>query len=82
MLAIPGKKLSEIIRELPSGPVSMQSPDTGRIKILSGNTQFELAGMDAADYPAFSGTEEVETGSIQAEKLLYMIDKTLFASSK
>ena len=81
MLAIPGKKLSEIIRELPSGLVSMQSLDSGRIKILSGNSQFELAGMDASDYPAFSGMEGVETGSIQAEKLLYMIDKTLFASS-
>jgi DNA polymerase III subunit beta len=81
MLAIPGRKLSEIIRELPPGLISMQSSDIGRIKILSGNSQFELAGMDASDYPAFSDVEGVETGSIQAERLLYMIDKTLFASS-
>ncbi len=81
MLAIPGKKVSEIVRELPSGPVSMESSATGRIKIVAGKSEFELAGMDASDYPAFSGAEGVETAGIQAEKLLYMIDKTLFASS-
>jgi len=81
MLAIPGKKVFEIIRELPSGPVSMQSSANGRIKIIAGKSEFELAGMDAADYPAFAGLEGIETAGIQAEKLLYMIDKTLFASS-
>ncbi|HTY23299.1 MAG TPA: DNA polymerase III subunit beta [Desulfomonilaceae bacterium] len=80
-LTIPGKKIHEIVRELPAGLVSMQSSDTGRMKIVSGNSVFELACMDASDYPAFSDLTGLETASIQAEKLLYMVDKTLFASS-
>ncbi len=42
---------------------------------------FELAGMDALDYPAWPSFEDVETASVQAEKLLHMIDKTMFAAS-
>jgi DNA polymerase III subunit beta len=80
-LTVPSKKIYEIIRELRSGPVTVEEKENSRIKIIAGQSTFELAGMDAADYPAWAALEEVNFVSIQAADLLYMIDKTLFASS-
>jgi DNA polymerase-3 subunit beta len=37
--------------------------------------------MDPSDYPAWSALEEVQTAVVEAEKLLHMVDKTMFASS-
>jgi len=80
-LAVPSKKIYEIVRELASGPVQIQVMDSSRLKITSGESVFELAGMEASDYPAWSSFEDVEVAVIPSEKLLYMVDKTLFASS-
>ncbi len=80
-LTIPARKIYEIVRELAPGQVSVQDSESKRIKIVSGMSEFELAGMDASDYPVWISFDEIETFSMPAEKLLYMIDKTLFASS-
>jgi DNA polymerase-3 subunit beta len=80
-LTVPARKIYEIVRELAPGQISVQTTESKRIKIVSGESEFELACMDASDYPVWITFEEIETFSIPAEKLLYMIDKTLFASS-
>ncbi len=80
-LTLPGRKLFDIVRELPSAPVRMGVSDTGRASITCANSSFELAMMDPADYPAWSSEEQVETVSLTADKLLRLIDKTLFAAS-
>jgi len=81
MITIPSKKIYEIMRELGPGKVRIRLTDANRIEISSGKSDFQLVGMDASDYPAWSSVEEVETVPIPAEKLLHMIDKTMFASS-
>jgi DNA polymerase III subunit beta len=80
-LTVPARKIYEIVRELAPGQISVQTTESKRIKIVSGESEFELACMDASDYPVWITFEEIETFSMPAEKLLYMIDKTLFASS-
>jgi DNA polymerase-3 subunit beta len=80
-LTVPARKIYEIIRELAPGIVSVEVTESKRIRVRSGGSDFELAGMDASDYPAWITFDEIETFSIPAEKLLYMVDKTLFASS-
>jgi DNA polymerase-3 subunit beta len=80
-LAVPSKKIYEIVRELASGRVTIQFTDSARLKITSGKSVFELAGMEASDYPAWMSFGDVETARIPAEKLLNMVEKTLFASS-
>jgi DNA polymerase III subunit beta len=81
VVAIPGKKLLEIVKELPTGKISFQLTENGRVQIASGNSVFDLAAMDASDYPAWSSFDEIKTAQIHADRLLYMVDKTLFASS-
>jgi DNA polymerase-3 subunit beta len=80
-IAIPSKKFHEIVRELGSGLVKIRLTDGQRIQITSGHADFQLVGMDPVDYPAWSTVDEVQTASIQADKLLSMIDRTVFASS-
>jgi len=81
MFAVPSKKTYEIVRELESGQITVQSTENQRIQIESGKSVFQLAGMDASDYPAWTSSGEVETAQVQASRLLYMIEKTMFASS-
>jgi DNA polymerase-3 subunit beta len=81
IVAVPSKKIHEIVRELAAGPVRVELTETQRIRLKSGESVFELAGMDASDYPAWTSYENVETAKIPAEKLLHMVEKTLFASS-
>lgn len=80
-LAVPSKKIYEIIRELMPGEISVTLTDNNRLQIKSGQSMFELAGMDASDYPAWSSFEEVETVKVDSTTLLHMIDKTMFAAS-
>ncbi len=79
--ALPARKLLEIIREMPQGLLTIQSLDNNRVKILSLNSFFELSGMEPDDYPAWLNFEGVELIQLEPEKLLYMLEKTLFASS-
>jgi DNA polymerase-3 subunit beta len=80
-ITVPSKKIFEIVRELPSGRIDLELLQTGRIRITSGSSHFELASMDPADYPAWSKLEEVEPVSVPARKLLRIIDKTVYAAS-
>ncbi len=75
------KRLFEFVRELPSGPISCEMVEGGRLRVASGVSVIELAGMDPADYPAWSAFEEVDQTPVEAKELLFMIDKTMFASS-
>ena len=80
-VTLPSRKVLEIVRELPGGLVTVQSIGEGRIKIIAGESMFELAGMDPADYPAWSSFEQIKPVAVEAEKLIDMIEKTSFASS-
>jgi len=80
-VAIPARKTFEIVRELASVPVTIQSLENFRIKIQAADSDFELPGMEPSDYPAWPLLEDVNSAVVQAEKLLFAIEKTLFAAS-
>lgn len=80
-LAAPAKKIFEIVRELPSKTVTVDATEGSRMKIMCGKSVFELAAMDPLDYPAWPEFDRSSASVVQAESLLYMIDKTMFASS-
>lgn len=81
MLAIPSKKMYEIIRELGTATVSLRSLENNRMVIEAGHSVFELSGMDAGEYPAWLTLDQAQAVTVSAEKLLHMIDKTMFAAS-
>lgn len=80
-LAIPSRKALEIVRELPSGTVSVENTDTNRIRISAGQSAFQLAGMEPSDYPSLPSFESEIKFSVDSHKFLNMIEKTSFAAS-
>jgi DNA polymerase-3 subunit beta len=81
LATIPARKFLEIVRELGAGPIRIELADRFRIKLTSGRSSFDLAGMDPSDFPAWSSTDDIETNEITCEKLVHMLEKTIFASS-
>jgi DNA polymerase-3 subunit beta len=80
-MALPGKKTFEIVRELAPGPVSIEKISEARIRIEAGESVFEIAGMDSSDFPAWSDFEQLETVKVSREKLIKMIDGSVYAAS-
>jgi DNA polymerase III subunit beta len=80
-VAIPARKFFEIVRELPTGLVEIQSMDDLKLKISAGLSVLTLSSMDPQDYPVVGSFEHVEMIPIQAATLYRMIDKTIFAAS-
>ena len=81
VVTAPPKRLLEFVRELPPGPVSCETISGERLRVSAGASVIELAGMDPSDYPAWGSFDDVEQTPVEAEKFLFMIDKTMFASS-
>ena len=80
-LALPGRKLLEIIKELPDGDVNISLQDNGRIAITSGDVKASLAGLPVEDFPAFVDVSEAEFGAIDAETLSTALERVVFACS-
>lgn len=80
-VAIPARKFLEIVRELPSGVIEMESIEDQKLRISAGLSVFTLSSMDPQDYPVFGSFEHVELFSVSAASLSRMIEKTIFAAS-
>lgn len=77
--SIPANRLSQIVRTMPEGLVTIEVNESGVTKISGGSSEFELISLPGADYPSipeFSG----ETGFETEQGLLKnLIQKTMFA---
>lgn len=80
-IALPSKKLYEIIREIHSGDIEITQLDNNWVQIQSAGVSFKIAGLPAADFPSLpveDGNDSVQVNSSQLED---MISKTFFAVS-
>src|SRR5256885_11397822 len=50
---LPAKKLSDIVRELPSAPVRMAAVGEPRVAIEGGRSRFKLLGLPREEFPSF-----------------------------
>jgi len=80
-LALPGRKLLEIVRELPDGDVSFALQDNGRVAITAGQVSATLSGIDAAEFPAFVDVSEAQFGAVDAIALSTALERVVFACS-
>lgn len=81
-VAIPSKTLLEIAKEIGNQPITFEmDDDTLQIKVSYLNGQFDLMGVNAADYPRRG--EDAQEGSrvftLPAAMLLKGIDNTIYA---
>lgn len=79
-VAVSGRKLHEIVREMPSGTIRLELKDNGWVALSSGKTVFHIPGVIADEYPGLPSTPD-KFLSVEASIFRTMLDKTLFATS-
>lgn len=83
-ICIPARKLFEMVREMEED-LSFETVDEQWLKVRSGASDFRLACLPAADFPAWPsafGGEGVEDITIDAPMLLEMIEKTIYSAGE
>ncbi len=84
-LAVNGKKLSGIIRELPDQDVNLKTDEHNRLTIKSTSTdikaKFVIAGILKEDFPKVKTEPEDEYIQIKADEFKKMIKKVIFSVS-
>lgn len=79
-ITLPGRKLGEIIRELPNLPISfVLSENVVTIECERG--VFKLSGVERDEYPELPEVDKSKSLSLNIEKLNRAIEKTSFAAS-
>jgi len=80
-VAIPAKRLFDIIRELPELPVTFEIEKNNRILLTTEKGNYKLAGESSEEYPHIASESFVAQISYSTPRFLRMIDKTVFAVS-
>jgi DNA polymerase-3 subunit beta len=81
-LCIPARKLYEIMREMEEGTVSFESVDEQWLKVKGGMSDFKLACLPPAEFPAWPVLGQVEEIAIDAPMLLEMIERTIYSAGE
>lgn len=84
-LAVNGKKLISIVRELPDDDVVLSTDEHNRLTVESAsreiNAKFVIAGVSKADFPEVKTTPDTEYLQIRADEFRRMIRKVIFSIS-
>lgn len=79
-VAVPGRKLHEIVREMPKQEVRLEVKENGWLTVSAGKSVFHIPGIGADEYPSLPASPE-QFLEVHAELFRSMLDKTLFAAS-
>lgn len=78
-IVVAGKKMFEIIRELPSGDVSFEVEDRKQVIIRAGKSIFKITGFITEDYPSLPEITEERMLSTETGVFKEMIRKIFFS---
>ncbi|MDZ7641270.1 MAG: DNA polymerase III subunit beta [Desulfurivibrio sp.] len=78
-ISLPGRKLFELVREAEAKQIELVEQDNNRVKISAGKSDCRLAGMAAAEFPAFPPHREDNLVELEAAIVRELIDKTIYA---
>ncbi len=70
---------SDLVKELPEGPVDFQVGSNYRVQVTAGSARLALVGASGSDYPNFKGLGLQLRGRVISHHLSEMISKTLYA---
>ena len=73
------RKVYEIIKELPEGPVTLHQLENQWVQIEAGKSKFKVAALSAGDFPAAPAIHDEISIRIPAKTLSELFRKTLFA---
>ena len=80
-IIIQGKYLLEIIRKLPDGIINIEIIDGLKIMIYNDNSNFNLNGIDASEFPNISLDTSTNPIILSKKVIKNIINQTLFATS-
>ncbi|HUT52419.1 MAG TPA: DNA polymerase III subunit beta [bacterium] len=80
-LTLNARKLYDIVKELPEGPVSLESSEEFHVEVKSGKIRFELMGMSSDEYPKIPDPGDFKFIEVPAEVLKEMVGKTIYATA-
>jgi DNA polymerase-3 subunit beta len=80
-IAIPGKLLIDILREMPDTELNFKIDNNFKIELKSSFGEYKLSGQNKNDYPSVPALDSEESVNIKNKHFKRMIEKTLFACS-
>jgi DNA polymerase-3 subunit beta len=80
-VAIPAKRLFDIMRELPDVPIIVETDKNNRLVLTTEKGNYKLAGESSEEYPHIASEAFVSQLSYPTPRFLRMIEKTVFAVS-
>ena len=80
-VALPARKLTTIIRELPEEPVILEAKKNHTATVSCGSSNFRIPGLPAEDFPVLPTPEASESLTIPQGALKKMIAQTAHAMS-
>ena len=80
-VALPARKLTTIIRELPDEVVVLEAKKNHTATVNCGASSFRIPGLPAEDFPAFPPTEKAEPLTIPQAALKALVAQTAYAMS-
>lgn len=78
-IAVSGRKLYDIVRELPDGNIDISVEDGKLLEIRSGKSFFKIAGFNKEDFPSLPEVTEDQMLEVESRTFGDMIKKTMFA---
>ncbi len=78
-IVVSGRKLYDIVRELPDGNIDISVEDGKLLEIRSGKSFFKIAGFNKEDFPSLPEVTEDRMLEIESQTFGDMIKKTMFA---
>jgi DNA polymerase-3 subunit beta len=78
-ITLPARKLFEIVRESGVDILHLELHDNNWVKISADSSDYNLAGMDAEDFPSFPEYKDDSLVEISSDILKELIDRTIFS---
>lgn len=78
-ITLPSRKLFEIVRESGVDMLHLELHDNNWVRIVANSSDYNLAGMEAEDFPSFPEYGEEGMVDIPADALKELIDRTIFS---
>ena len=80
-MAIPARKLYEIIKELPDGQIQMEEIKNNWVELKTSSGSYKIAGLPGEDFPMLPEMQSEEFFSVDSEILDELVSKTIYCVS-
>lgn len=80
-VTLQAKSLFDIVKTLEHGEIELETEDNHWARLISGNVNCRIVGTHPDDFPQVPDTSDIEMHPIGTDRLLDMIEKTIFSVS-